>query len=156
MIKNDRQYRVTRMQIDQFEKSLKVPLGHEATPMIAKIQRDALRSQVSEMLEDVARYESAMSGKDPSKQGCTNAHVTDPSGRCIDCNQIVGLFDVMQAGQYLREGMSVRPTHWPSGHHVRYALGGLTPILFVEETARPHELRLDAASLLGLWEVYHE
>jgi ribosome-binding protein aMBF1 (putative translation factor) len=67
MIKNDRQYRITKAQIRVFETSVSnvrkqaVPAGMDRR--IASIQRRALESQLEEMAADVEEYEALKAGK---------------------------------------------------------------------------------------------
>ena len=54
MIKNERQYRITRAQAERFERSLEVlSRGDEENedlhPLIAKAREDAIRSQLSDL-----------------------------------------------------------------------------------------------------------
>ena len=46
------------------------------------------------------------------------SHVTGPDGRCTRCGKIVGTFDAMVAGRYLREGRHVRACKWPTGQYL--------------------------------------
>ena len=70
MIKNERQYRITKAQADQFSQTLdslrKRPSETEGVhPFIAKAQEDALRSQLADLEEELREYESLKAGKFP-------------------------------------------------------------------------------------------
>jgi len=67
MIKNDRQYKITKAQAEKFaealhdiakEKSLK-----DIHPTLAKAQRDAIKSQYEELQQELKEYEELKSGK---------------------------------------------------------------------------------------------
>ena len=68
MIKNERQYRITKNQADRFSQTLanfkrrsREP-GEEVHPLIARAQEDALRSQLSDLDEQLREYESLKAG----------------------------------------------------------------------------------------------
>ena len=64
MIKNERQYRITRAQADGLSRTLE-SLNQRADnvhPLIAKAQEDALRSQIEELQGELREYESLLSG----------------------------------------------------------------------------------------------
>lgn len=68
MIKNERQYRITRAQAERFERSLEVLLqGNEDDqdlhPLIAKAREDAIRSQLSDLRSELQEYEALKAGK---------------------------------------------------------------------------------------------
>lgn len=68
MIKNERQYRITRAQTEKFTQAL-----HRATerrtaesgihPLLRKAQEDAIRSQLDDLRAELAEYESLIAGK---------------------------------------------------------------------------------------------
>ena len=67
MIKNERQYRITKNQMDRFSRTLdhlrRQPA--EATdvhPLIAKVQEDALQSQLADLEEQLQEYEALKAG----------------------------------------------------------------------------------------------
>ncbi len=68
MIKNERQYRITKNQADQFSQTLDslrrhpVETRERVHPLIAKAQEDALRSQLSDLEEQLREYESLKAG----------------------------------------------------------------------------------------------
>jgi len=68
MIKNERQYRITRAQAAKFSKALE-NLRHQPNsqlhPMIARAQQDALRSQLGDLENELREYESLKSGDFP-------------------------------------------------------------------------------------------
>jgi transcriptional regulator with XRE-family HTH domain len=67
MIKNEREYRITKAQANKFEHALSQLATTEAIaslhPLIQKAQRDALQSQLDELREEIAEYESLRSGQ---------------------------------------------------------------------------------------------
>ena len=66
MIKNERQYRITRAQAERFERSLKeLRQGEEEEdlhPLIAKAREDAIRSQLSDLRSELREYEALKAG----------------------------------------------------------------------------------------------
>ncbi len=71
MIKNERQYRITRTQAQQFERALaqlQVSAGSQSGeleglhPLLRKAQREALESQLGDLREQLAEYEALASG----------------------------------------------------------------------------------------------
>ena len=68
MIKNERQYRITRNQADRFSQTLDHLRGRsgvsteEAHPLIAKAQEDAVRNQLEDLEEQLREYESLKAG----------------------------------------------------------------------------------------------
>jgi ribosome-binding protein aMBF1 (putative translation factor) len=67
MIKNERQYRITKAQADKFESTLTRlqagPENQRIHPKLRKAQVDALRSQLSDLQKDLEEYEALRSGK---------------------------------------------------------------------------------------------
>ena len=67
MIKNEREYRITKAQAHKFEHALSQLASSEAVsglhPLIQKAQRDALQSQLDELREQIAEYEALRSGQ---------------------------------------------------------------------------------------------
>ena len=66
MIKNERQYRITKAQAEKFIVSLSqltaLPSG-ETHPLLRKAQEDALNSQIEELTSQLSEYESLQSGQ---------------------------------------------------------------------------------------------
>lgn len=67
MIKNERQYRITRAQASRFAEALHASETEqtdsaEPHPLLLKARRDALRSQLDELLEDLREYEALKEG----------------------------------------------------------------------------------------------
>ena len=70
MIKNERQYRITKAQASRFSQtleSLKKRSGESKGihPLIAKAQEDAARSQLADLESELREYESLKAGKFP-------------------------------------------------------------------------------------------
>lgn len=68
MIKNERQYRITRAQADKFSKALaklRQQSNTELHPMIAKAQEDALTSQLADLEDELREFESLKAGEFP-------------------------------------------------------------------------------------------
>ena len=68
MIKNERQYRITRAQADRFSealRSLETDAAHrsELHPLLLSMQRDALQSQLSDLQAEIREYESLKAGE---------------------------------------------------------------------------------------------
>ena len=67
MIKNERQYRITKAQAERFSQSLRSLRQHlnksnGAHPLIAKAQEDALNSQLADLEGELREYESLRAG----------------------------------------------------------------------------------------------
>lgn len=64
MIKNERQYLITKAQVSRFVRTLE-GLSDEmgVHPLILKAQKEAVRSQLSDLEADLREYESLKSGK---------------------------------------------------------------------------------------------
>lgn len=68
MIKNERQYRITKAQAARFARALsQLAEGPEETtqvhPLLRKAQEEALRSQLADLQAELAEYEAIRSGK---------------------------------------------------------------------------------------------
>lgn len=67
MIRNERQYRITKAQAEQFDRQLhaleKQPTPAGIHPRIHQAQRDAVQSQLDELREDLAAYEALQAGR---------------------------------------------------------------------------------------------
>lgn len=67
MIKNDRQYKITKTQAAKFAKALRnISPGTPAQnlhPALAKAQREAMRSQYEELQQELKEYEELKRGK---------------------------------------------------------------------------------------------
>ncbi|MXZ42749.1 MAG: helix-turn-helix domain-containing protein [Caldilineaceae bacterium SB0666_bin_21] len=67
MIKNERQYRITKNQADRFSRTL-TNLGRQPAedkdvhPLIVKVQEDALQSQLADLEEQLQEYEALKAG----------------------------------------------------------------------------------------------
>ena len=63
MIKNERQYRLTKAQANRFSQTLQ-SLGEAdgVHPLIVKAQREALSSQIADLEEELREYESLKAG----------------------------------------------------------------------------------------------
>jgi ribosome-binding protein aMBF1 (putative translation factor) len=66
MIKNERQYRITKAQVGRFRKAL-LALPRRAPkdvhPVLFKAQREALESQLNDLLSEASQYEALRNGK---------------------------------------------------------------------------------------------
>ncbi len=67
MIKNERQYKITRVQAERFNKALRVLEveqrdAGEVHPLLLKARKDALRSQLTELESDLREYEDLKVG----------------------------------------------------------------------------------------------
>lgn len=67
MIRNERQYRITKSQVDDFERTLRMldqqPTPPGVHPRIRQAQLDAVQSQVDELREELAAYEALRAGR---------------------------------------------------------------------------------------------
>lgn len=61
MIKNERQYRITKAKADEFAEALKEleqsPSSEQVHPRLKKAQKEALRSQYEELLDELSAYD---------------------------------------------------------------------------------------------------
>ena len=69
MIKNERQYRITRAEAQRFERSLQKleigpPENKSIHPKLWQAQIDGLRSQLSDLQQELSHYEALRSGKE--------------------------------------------------------------------------------------------
>ena len=67
MIKNERQYRITKNQVDRFSRTLAnlrrpPPEAEEVHPLIAKAREDALQSQLADLEGQLREYEALKVG----------------------------------------------------------------------------------------------
>lgn len=67
MIKNERQYRITKAQAERFERTLgQIVSGdggdEDVHPLIAKAREDAIRSQLADLRTELREYEALKSG----------------------------------------------------------------------------------------------
>jgi ribosome-binding protein aMBF1 (putative translation factor) len=66
MIKNEREYRITRAQAEKFRRALSdftAADNSSVHPRLRKAQEDALRSQLEELDDELKHYEALRSGK---------------------------------------------------------------------------------------------
>src|SRR6266851_8324545 len=67
MIKNERQYRITKSQADKFEQALAqvaaTPDTAKLHPVLIKAQKDALTSQLADLNRELADYNALRSGE---------------------------------------------------------------------------------------------
>ena len=65
MIRNERQYEITKSQINKFKEASKEfdKQKSEAHPMLVKAQKDAMKSEISVLAGQVKDYEKLRSGK---------------------------------------------------------------------------------------------
>jgi ribosome-binding protein aMBF1 (putative translation factor) len=68
MIKNERQYRMTKTQADKFAQALALTERRESAPgvhpLLQRAETDALRSQLESLRQEIAAYEDLRSGKE--------------------------------------------------------------------------------------------
>ena len=67
MIKNERQYRITRAQAERFKRTLEVlrrgnRQDEDLHPLIVKAREDAIRSQLSDLTIEIQEYEALKAG----------------------------------------------------------------------------------------------
>ena len=67
MIKNERQYRITRVQAERFSQTLHSLEGRQTEasgvhPLVAKAQMDAVKSQLADLESELREYESLKAG----------------------------------------------------------------------------------------------
>jgi ribosome-binding protein aMBF1 (putative translation factor) len=67
MIRNEREYRITKAQAAKFERALSQLStsgeGVQLHPLVQKAQRDAVQSQLEELKEQIAEYEALRDGQ---------------------------------------------------------------------------------------------
>lgn len=67
MIKNERQYRITKTQADKFEEELSrlsaADHNKRVHPKIRQAQREAVKSQLSDLVAEIQQYEALRDGK---------------------------------------------------------------------------------------------
>jgi ribosome-binding protein aMBF1 (putative translation factor) len=66
MIKNDRQFRITKAQAERFEKTIKDTAAapkRAIHPVLQKAEMDALKSQLSDLRQELDEYSALRSGK---------------------------------------------------------------------------------------------
>ena len=81
MIKNERQYRITKAQAERFSQtldSLRQRSGETdgVHPLVAKAQEDALKSQLADLESELREYDSLKSGKFPMSELCVVAELS--------------------------------------------------------------------------------
>lgn len=75
MIKNERQYRITKAQAERFERTLEQIMSgddgdKDVHPLIAKAREDAIRSQLADLRTELREYEALKSGNfEPEQLG---------------------------------------------------------------------------------------
>lgn len=64
MIKNERQYKITKAQAAKFENAFRETKAADyGSPLARKLHEDALASQLNELREDIAEYEALRDGE---------------------------------------------------------------------------------------------
>lgn len=68
MIKNERQYRITRAQAEKFAQALarveQKPVDDAVHPLLRKAEREALHSQLESLHKEIKEYENLRDGKE--------------------------------------------------------------------------------------------
>lgn len=66
MIKNEREYRITKAQAEKFERALADLSASEGDPglhlLLKKAQREGIQSQLEELQEQIAEYDALRAG----------------------------------------------------------------------------------------------
>jgi DNA-binding XRE family transcriptional regulator len=66
MIKNERQYRITKAQAQKFEQALaqlmQSEVAQQENPLLWQVQGDALSSQINDLQEELTEYEALTNG----------------------------------------------------------------------------------------------
>jgi DNA-binding XRE family transcriptional regulator len=66
MIKNERQYRITKAQVQKFEQALaqlmQSEVAQQENPLLWQVQGDALSSQINDLQEELTEYEALTNG----------------------------------------------------------------------------------------------
>jgi ribosome-binding protein aMBF1 (putative translation factor) len=63
MIKNERQYRITKAQIEKFSRALAEAGANAGSNPLRRLGQDAIRSQLHDLEQEVREYDSLRSGK---------------------------------------------------------------------------------------------
>ena len=67
MIKNERQYKITKAEAQRFEVELRrresEPISSDLHPLLVQAELDGLRSQFEELQQELAEYEALRSGQ---------------------------------------------------------------------------------------------
>jgi hypothetical protein len=58
MIKNNKQYRITKLQLKKFKRALLEISKKDSNPMLLKIAQDALKSECIIFKKDIKKYEA--------------------------------------------------------------------------------------------------
>ena len=92
MIKNERQYRITKAEAQKFETAIQqleqMPTSTDIHPLLAKAEVDGLRSQLEDLQQEIAQYEALRSGQ----QAIAEAHsVQEIPQRLIEARIRAGL-----------------------------------------------------------------
>ena len=69
MIKNEREYRITKAQVERFERALEAlrtrPAARGVDPDLPRLEAEGIRAQLDELREDLAEYEAFRAGVGP-------------------------------------------------------------------------------------------
>lgn len=91
LIKNERQYRITKSQAAKFEKAIdEVEAARETGihPVLRKAQLDAMKSQMEDLQHEIEEYESLRSGK---RKAVTLGSLEEISNALIQARIAAGL-----------------------------------------------------------------
>ncbi len=65
MIRNERQYRITKAHAEKFARALQEAGARSgADPLLHRLSQDALRSQLSDLEQEIREYEMLQSGQE--------------------------------------------------------------------------------------------
>ena len=65
MISNERQYKITKTQAEMFSRAVQdATVRSGVDPLLQKLERDALRSQLQDLEQEIREYESLRSGEE--------------------------------------------------------------------------------------------
>jgi ribosome-binding protein aMBF1 (putative translation factor) len=140
MIKNQRQYRITKSQARKLKAALTKAIDTKSNlhPALRKAQEDALRSQLEELQSDLRAYEALQSAKGRSLPECSLQELPQT---LIQARIAGGL-----SQRELAERLGLKEQQVQRYEATNYASASLTR---VQEVAQALNLRLKVASRVG-------